>query len=229
VSLQPLLETQKQILTFRATRSEFNNLTDQHLIFGLIVTWIVGMGRYWDDAGAGLLQHLGVGSVIYTFVLSGFLWLLLYPFRATQWNYKPLLTFITLTSLPAILYAIPVEKFMVAKDAARTNVFFLSIVAFYRVSLLIFYLRRAAGFTWFETTVGTLLPLTFIVTTLTALNLNRVVFNIMGGIRHSNPHDGEYGILIILSLSSVIAFVPLLIGYGIIAYRKCRAHRMAST
>jgi len=45
-------------------------LGGMHLMFGLLCAWLAGMGRYWDDPGAHLLQRLGVGSVIYVFALS---------------------------------------------------------------------------------------------------------------------------------------------------------------
>ena len=92
----------------------------KHFIAGLIGTWIVGMGRYWDDGGASLLQHVGLGSVIYIFVLAAFIWLIVKPFRVDNWNYFTVVTFIGLTSFPAILYAIPVERFF----SIQTNFFF---------------------------------------------------------------------------------------------------------
>ena len=57
-----------------------------HFIAGLIGTWIVGMGRYWDDPSAKLLQHLGMGSVIYIFVLAAFIWLISSLGTEEEWN-----------------------------------------------------------------------------------------------------------------------------------------------
>lgn len=62
-----LITTLLKLLTFRLTRSEMMDFKMSHFVFGLIGTWIVGMGRYWDDPGAKLMQHLGLGSVIYIF------------------------------------------------------------------------------------------------------------------------------------------------------------------
>jgi hypothetical protein len=61
VGLGPLLRTTFRILTFRASRQELEDLDRRHLCFGLARTWIVGIGRWWDDPGARLLQHLGLG------------------------------------------------------------------------------------------------------------------------------------------------------------------------
>ena len=106
-----ILPTIKRLLTFKLTRAEMLQFNKKHFIAGLIGTWIVGMGRYWDDGGASLLQHVGLGSVIYIFVLAAFIWLIVKPFRVDNWNYFTVVTFIALTSFPAIFYAIPVERF----------------------------------------------------------------------------------------------------------------------
>src|SRR4029453_14039750 len=101
------------------------------------------------------------------------LWLLIWPLRPKAWSYYNVLTFVSLTSPPAILYAIPVEQ-LINLDTARTlNVWFLAIVASWRVALLIFYLKRHAQLRPFSIAIAALLPLTLIVTTLTALNLER--------------------------------------------------------
>jgi hypothetical protein len=65
----------------------------------------------------------------------------------------------------------------------------------------------------------TLLPICVIISTLTVLNLHRVVFNIMGGIRNPSPHDGAYAILIMLTVVSLILVLPLLALYLISIYK----------
>ena len=54
-----------RILTFRATLADFERLENRHLAVGLVAAWLVGMGRYWDNPRVGVLQHAGVGSVVY--------------------------------------------------------------------------------------------------------------------------------------------------------------------
>src|ERR1700744_3775016 len=103
------LKTAFRLLCFRATETEVRGLNTRHLVLGLIFTWLVGMGRWWEDPQADWLQHLGVGSVIYVFVLASFLWLVLWPLAPKSWSLLNVLAFISLTSLPAILYAIPVR------------------------------------------------------------------------------------------------------------------------
>jgi hypothetical protein len=183
----------------------------------LIATWLAGMGRYWDHPSARVLQQLGAGSLIYVFALGCLLWLVIAPLRPERWSYLQIVTFVSLTSPPALLYAIPVERWMSVGDASRTNAWFLGIVAAWRVALLVFTLRRFAGLTWPRTVVGCLLPLAAIVTTLFALNLERVVFQIMSGVRRApTPNDGTYLVLSLLTLLSSYAAIPLLVSYVVL-------------
>jgi hypothetical protein len=55
-----VIATAIRLLTFRLTEEEFSELSRWHLLFGIVCTWIVGMGRWWDDPHANLLQHLGI-------------------------------------------------------------------------------------------------------------------------------------------------------------------------
>lgn len=198
-----------------------------HLLFGLVFTWLAGMGRYWDNPRAGWLQHLGVGSLVYVLVLSALLWLILRPVVGRQLSYAKLLTFVSLTSPPAILYAIPVERFTDLPTAQGLNIGFLAVVATWRVALLLFYVIRGLQLRIGEAVVVTLLPLTLIVSALTALNLQHVVFRIMGGLAEEErtAHDGAYATVVMLTILSVYAFVPLLFCYGFVVLRRWRERR----
>src|SRR5687768_9089503 len=114
-----------KLLAFRSTRDEMLQFKTKHFIAGLIGTWLVGIGRYWDDEGARILQKAGLGSVIYIFILSFFIWLIVKPYLVKNWTYFTVLTFISLTSFPAIFYAIPVERFLSLETANAINVWFL--------------------------------------------------------------------------------------------------------
>jgi hypothetical protein len=48
-------------LTFRHPSSEIEAEWKAYLIFGLVLTWLAGVGRYWDSPRADLWQHLGLG------------------------------------------------------------------------------------------------------------------------------------------------------------------------
>jgi len=172
------------------------------------------MGRWWDDVGASVLQHLGVGSIIYIFILSLVLWFEVFLLRPKNWSYIHVLTFVSMTSLPAILYGIPVEKFLSLEAAQFVNLIFLIIVATWRVALLAYYLRVHARLSAFAVAVMTLLPLTAIVTVLTILNLERAAFVSMGGFRGTpTSHDSAYDFLAALTAVSILLFIPLVISY----------------
>lgn len=216
-----MFRTTARLLTFRASREELVELGKPDLAFGLVATWIVGMGRWWDDPNAHLAQQLGIGSLVYVFVLAFLLWLLIKPLGPADWSYRGVLTFVALTSPPAMLYAIPVERFLDLDAARQINVWFLALVAAWRVGLLAFYLRRLARLPWYAVLVATLLPLTAIVSTLTALNLERAVFDVMGGLREEGTaSDGAYGVMVALTLVSSMLVVPLLIVYVLTWYAR---------
>lgn len=205
-----------RFITFRSTKDEMLSWDRRHLIFGLVSTWIVGMGRWWDDPDANILQHLGLGSLIYVFVLALVLLLVALPLKPNSVTYRHVLTFVALTSPPAILYAIPVERYTELSTAESLNVWFLAIVAIWRLALLFFYFHRFARLNLLEKLVTAMLPITGIIVALTYLNLERAVFNVMGGLRgDQTANDGAYSILILLTVISVIQF-PVVLGVYIL-------------
>ena len=217
-----VVRTALRVLAFRADREELVALDRRHLAFGLACTWIVGMGRYWDHPRAVLLQHLGVGSVVYVFVLAALLWFVIRWLGPRDWSYERVLTFVTLTSPPAALYAFPIERFVVLDTANAVNAWFLAAVAAWRVALLVWFLRRLGALTWPRIVVGTLLPLSLVVTSLAALNLEHVVFRIMGGITETerSASDAAYGVVVMLTFLSVYAFLPLVISWIVLSRRR---------
>ncbi len=215
-----LFNTLIKLLTFKITRKEMLKFNMKHFYLGLVGTWLVGMGRYWDDTGANLMQDLGLGSVIYIFVLALFIWLILLPFKIDNWSYFIVLTFIGLTSFPAIFYAIPVEKFLSIETSNTINVWFLAIVAAWRLALLYYFLKHFTKLSTGNIITVTLMPICIIISILTLLNLHRVVFNIMGGMRNPTPHDSSYMVLMLLTGISLFLSIPLLISYGVGIYNR---------
>lgn len=218
--MNPPLNTVIRLLTFRLSPEGYANLDRPALVAGLFGTWLAGMGRYWDNPKAEFLQKLGLGSLIYIFVLAALLWLIVLPLRVKGWNYERVLTFVSLTSFPAILYAIPVEMWVGIDLALSVNIYFLLIVAAWRVGLLSDFLRKNTDLNGISVTAVMLLPLTGIVTALSLLNLDRAVFAIMGGFREQTEHDGAYSILLLITgISLVLLPIALLIYFGSIWYR----------
>lgn len=220
-SLTSITKDALRVLTFRQPCSEVATEWRAYLAFGLFFTWLAGIGRYWDSPRADLWQHLGLGSVAYVFVLAFIIWALLVPLKPARWSYRSVLIFITLTAPPAILYAIPVERFMSLGAAQSANAWFLAVVATWRVALLVWFFRSIARISGLAIVVATLLPLTLIVVTLTMLNLEHVVFNIMAGIKpeERSPNDTAYVVVVVMAFFSLMAAPFLLAAYGWLAYR----------
>ncbi len=209
-----------RILTFRRPSPAIATHWRWYLGVGLAVTWLAGIGRYWDSPRAHLAQHLGLGSLAYVFALAALLWIVIAPLKPPRWSFRQVLVFVTLCSPPALLYAIPVERFMSLEAAQAANAWFLAIVASWRVALLIVFLKRAAGLSVAATLVGTLLPLCCIIVALSILNLEHVVFSLMAGIapEQQSSADLSYGIVFLLSVFSTLLAPVVLAWYGVLVY-----------
>ena len=218
-SLQEVLVADGRLLAFLLTPAELRALGREHLIFGLVCAWLVGIGRNWDNGRASFWQHTGLGSVVYVFAFALLLWLVVWPLRPRNWSYLHVCTFVALVAPPALLYALPVERWLTLDAANAVNAWFLAIVAAWRVALLFFYLTRHAGLHPLVVPVAALLPLTLIVTILTMLNLDRVVFDFMGGMHDRSPNDLAYAVLVWLTLLSLLLFGPLLLGYIVLVVK----------
>ena len=213
--LLTILRDQWRVLTFRKPLGAIASNYAGYLGFGMAMTWLAGVGRYWDNPRATAWQHMGLGSVVYVLVFAFVLWAVLDPLRLRSATYENVLMFVCFTSAPAVLYAIPVELFMTPEAARTANAWFLAAVAGWRVTLLGQFLRRGMGLSWGAAVVTGLLPLCLTVVTLSLLNLEHVVFEFMGGMgpgqRSSN--DTAYGVVVVLSVLSFLAAPILLIAY----------------
>lgn len=194
-----------RLLTFRSLPEDWQSYDKTLLGAGLLAVWLAGMGRYWDDPRANLLQHLGVGSVVYVFVLAFLLWVIIKPLLPSRFTYLHLLTFITLTSPPALLYAIPIEMWVPLETSNSINLLFLGIVALWRVALYAYYLGSYGEMGWFRNLICVATPLAVILLTLTILNLHHVIVNIMGGIRDADrsSQDAAYMLMFVASYLSI--------------------------
>ena len=218
-----MLRTQFAFLLFRPIQISLQRDFWRWFAFVFVVTWAAGIGRYWDHPSANSWQYAGVGSIAYIFCLSLLLYVIVWPLRPSNWTYRGVVVFVGLTSLPALLYAIPVERVVALTTAQSINAWFLGVVAVWRVALLIRYLLTAAKLHWFiVVTVSTLL-LSGIVFALTLLNLEHVVFDLMAGIREedASPNDSAYLIVLGLAFFSLWAFpVALVLYLGAVIHRQ---------
>lgn len=106
---------------------------------------------YWDveyveidDLTAENLENIAVAGWDLV-AISSLSARVLDAYRLPDYSYWEMLTFVCLTSPPALLYAIPVDQFLSLEVARNINLIFLAVVAAWRVALLIFYLRRGLG------------------------------------------------------------------------------------
>ena len=194
------------------------------------MTWAVGIGRYWDHPDPYLVQSLGLGSLFVMGGLGLLLYLALLPLRPAGWSLLNLYTFLSLTALPAVLYAIPVEQFLSAGAARSANFWFLATVAVWRVAILGRYLACRTDLSGGLLVAALLLPLALIVVILTLLNLEKAVFDLMGGVRDSErtSNDEAYALLFLLSFYSFMASPVLAIAYGVAVWKRYRARRSAA-
>lgn len=125
LSISRLARDQLAFLLFKPFRPDLARHFADYLGWGLFMTWIAGMGRYWDHPTAGIWQKAGLGSLAYVLVMALLIWLIAAPLKPRGWSYGAVLVFVTLTSAPAILYAIPVEQFMSLGGAQAANGLFL--------------------------------------------------------------------------------------------------------
>jgi hypothetical protein len=213
-----------RLLFFRFTSADYSTLGPRDAGVGVVCAWIAGLGRYWDHPTAGLAQKSGVGSVVYVFALSALLWLLLLPLRTNRQNYVTILATVSLTSPLAWLYALPVERWFDVGVAVSMNLWFLALVAFWRVGLLGRFLFHGASCSPARTLVLTLLPLCGLLGLLTALNLEHAVFELMASTRREHTveavNDANYGFVWLLTILSMYALVPVVPAYLWMVFRS---------
>lgn len=225
-----VLLTELKFLFFFPVRPDVKRLGNHYLALAVGTAWLAGLGRYWDHPSAQWWQYAGLGSVAYIFALALIVWVLFMPLGPKNWSYRNVLTFIGMTSPPAILYAIPVERFMDLAAAQSVNVYFLAIVALWRVVLFVLYLVRSAQLKLGLVIIAAPLPMALIIATLAILNLEHAVFNIMAGLQESGgtSNDGAYGILFGLTILSFYGSPVLLALYIIAVLRQQRLSKLAA-
>ncbi len=229
-SVGRIMEDVWRLLTFREPSAAIAESWRGYLAVGLGFTWLAGVGRYWDSPRALLWQQWGLGSLAYVFVLALVIWLIVIPLRPERWSYRSVLVFVTLTSPPALLYAIPVERFMTLGDAQTMNAWFLAGVAAWRVALLVWFVQRVARISGMALMVATGLPLSMTVMALTWLNLEHVVFQLMAGMGpdQRSANDGAYFVVMVLGFLATFAAPTLLAVYLCLCWRAWRVRRGAA-
>lgn len=213
------IKTIFRILTFRAKREELAQNPLAVLAIAIVITWLVGIGRWWDDPRElPFFVRLGAGSVIYVFGLSLVLWIISWPLVAQKPNYLLVAAFVASTSLPGLVYAVPMEQWTDLNTASGYNVAALAFVSLYRVSLLFWFFARILQMSKGVAAVATLLPLAAITLTLSLLGHGARIMDIMGGFRdRMSKTDMEMWVAMLGCLSWVVGPILLIIYLGVAA------------
>ncbi|MEM6582923.1 MAG: hypothetical protein AAF699_16705 [Pseudomonadota bacterium] len=216
-----ILQTQWRFLLFKPVTPNLRDHFSDYFAYVVLISLAVGVGRYWDHLDAEPWQYFGIGSLAYIFTLSLVLYLVVLPLKPRHWSFKSVLIFVGLTSLPALLYAVPVERFLSIGTAQSINAMFLATVAIWRVALYVNYLKSVADLGALDIAVAVLLPLSMIVVALSILNLEHAVFQIMAG----NPMpptagDLSYFVVLLLSFFAFITLPITVVLYLVAIYQK---------
>ena len=228
--LKQFLLDEFRFLTFKAPSAAIRENGGAYIALGLFVTWLAGVGRYWDSPNALLWQYLGLSSLTYVFLLALVIWVTVLPLGPRNWSYRNVLLFVTLTAPPALLYAIPVELFLPSSVAHAVNSAFLAIVASWRVALLSVFLKRVAGLRGVTILVAALLPLAFIVDGIALMDLQHVVYQNMVGLHEPDELSEDRGHSVASTICSTAAILtPVLLAAYVWTVRRAAMYRVRLT
>lgn len=215
-----------RILGFSAKREEIEANAAPLLIVALVITWIVGLGRWWDDPReVPIFVRMGFGSVLYVLSLAAALWMVAYPITLDRMGYRSFLAFVAATSLPGLVYAVPIEQLAGDNAASTYNLNALGFVSLYRVSLLVWFYWKILEIDFGNAVVATLLPISGIVLALTGMGHGARVMDIMGGLRDRMPKSAMEEVIGLLGcLAWVVGPVCLLI-YLVVAFSVSASRR----
>ena len=212
-----------RFLTFQNAKIDEKEHGRSFFLAAILFAWIAGIGRYWDHPDAAWWQYAGLGSVLYIFFLSTFLFLIVWPLKPKRWSWLSIFIFVGLTSPLAWLYAIPVEQFLTPELAIKVNVWFLAIVAIWRVALYAKFLWSYGGLRFYALVAALLAPLSIIVMFLGSIQMETAAFEIMAGIEAERTPTQErasqgLNITLVLMFISVISFPIWFVAYVIRVY-----------
>jgi hypothetical protein len=182
-------------------------------------------GPLLGQSQGGLGSAARTGSIAYVFVLAGIIWVVASPLALKPLSYRNLLTYITMTAPPAVLYAIPVERFMTLETATSANIWFLAIVALWRVTLFWRYLKLVPEMSTAAKILSGIFPLAAIVFVLAMLNLEHAVFEIMGSVTERTSNDGSFAVVSLLAVVSFFAAPLLAVAWIVVAVDASRDRR----
>jgi hypothetical protein len=201
---------------------------------GLLFVLAAGFAREYD--GEDLLREpwhllLPLGASLATSaLLYGLLWLILFV-RAAGTNrpllsYRDFLGLYWLTAPLALLYGIPVERFLSAADATRANLWLLGLVSLWRVLLI----TRALAVVYQVNFFRALFPVMLFADTVALILLQVTpipIIGVMGGIRLSESEMVLRGTAFTVGILGVLSWPIWSIGAVIACSKSWRLMNLA--
>jgi hypothetical protein len=209
-----------RFLWFKPLKGDVARHWRVYLTVGLGITWLVGVGRTWDNPFAPLWLRSGLPSVAYAIALAGFIWVVVAALRPGRWTYRNVLLMTTMTAAPGLIYAIPVEKFLDDGAARATNFVFLAVVAIWRMALYFYFLLGAAKLPRLAATVAALLPPTLILALVSAYGVLEIVVGNMSGAELPPGQSIIASVLFFLSAACWLALPVLLLAWVMLSIRR---------
>ncbi len=200
-----------RFLTFRATSEEYDRFGLPHFLIGFLFTWLVGIARNWDFPAAPLAARAGLMSLAYIFFMGMVIFLFAWPISGTRRNYWQVLTVVAMTAPPGLVYGIPVEMFLPLDVAQGVNLWFLAIVATWRVALAFHFLIRGADNGFGQAFAILLTPIALLVLGLVTTGRAGYVMDIMGGLRKKAP-TAQDQVDEVIALAYCLAWPLLVVG-----------------
>ncbi|HEX2473644.1 MAG TPA: hypothetical protein VHK01_02795, partial [Lacipirellulaceae bacterium] len=217
--LQYLAGSRRAILQLAESRSA--------LWLGLSFVLSAGFAREYD--GTDLLHepwHLVLplgASLVTSFVLYCLVFLATrnrgvqeFKFAA---GYRTLLTFYWWTAPLAWIYAIPVERFLSPGDATAANLWFLAAVSVWRVLLMTRALSVWLGANFVGMFFIVMLFADSVALVLTAI-APQPIFNVMGGIRHSQADSAVLGAMLTTTFFGGLSWLLWLFGACVVIFSR---------
>lgn len=217
---------QGKFLVFLLKTKDYKRLGWEHVAVGLLFTWLVGIARNWDYANADVAARLGLYSIAYVFLLSPLIWALTIPLQVEESKFVRVLAAVCMTAPYGLIYGIPVEMMFETDTAAAINLWFLGIVATFRVASLGHFLVLGICRS-ITSMIGVLsLPICIIAVLLTITGRSGKVIELMSGLRQDEQTAREIAgasVNAIGVLAVCLAPIALVIYIGICIHKHTAA------
>lgn len=181
------------VLLLRITSERIRRFGWWHLFLGVAVTWLVGVGRWYDDPMADPVRLTGVGSIVYVLFLGTFIYLVARPLASADSplrNAGKVIIAVMLTAAPAALYAFPIERFGDPDLHLNYNTAALFVVSTWRVMMFYSILRQGGEMDKKQTWAVMLVVISVILGVLGFFGVLGAVANSMGGFRDAAEERG---------------------------------------